>query len=329
VGIFSKLKSIYDRTYFQVDLVVKKIRNRTPEGLKEFTGRFVLPYLSLVIIASFVFASNFVQAAESSKEFLPNEKVMDLAPGEVAKVVNAIDPYTANYEEDAVQVVLAMKDQEYLGKPLIAETANTIIPETTRKSTITYTVEGGDTLSSIGWKYGLKISTIKSINGLGSDNIKPGQKLKLPPQDVSASYIASLSNKNVAGAQSPFRGTFGRPTSGWDMSQRFGHTSFERWHTGIDLTSRSGRNIFASASGRVSGVYRGWGGGYGNHIIISHGDGYSTLYGHLSQINVSSGQWVNQGQVIGIMGSTGWSTGVHLHFEIRKNGAAQNPLQYL
>lgn len=325
-GVFSNgVKLFYKAIRFQVEIILKKIRNRTPEKLKDFGQRFILPYLSIVLVVGFVLISNFIQGVESSREFLPNEKVMDLSPGEVAKTVNILSPYTSNIEEDSVHVALAMKDTDYLGKPLIAETAETKIDET-RKSTITYTVEGGDTLSSIGWKYGLKISTIKGANGLTSDNIRPGQKLKLPPQDLSSSALAKLS---AATTKTAFKGTFGKPVSGWDLSQGFGHTSFERWHTGVDFTSRSGKTIFASASGQVVATNRGWGGGYGNHLIISHGNGFTTLYGHLSQINVSKGQWVNQGQVIGIMGSTGWSTGVHLHFEIRKNNVPQNPLNYL
>lgn len=126
-----------------------------------------------------------------------------------------------------------------------------------------------------------------------------------------------------------FSGTFRSPTSGWHVSQVFGRTSYESWHTGIDLDSRSGTTLYAAASGKVIRTNRGWGGGYGNHIIIDHGDGFQTLYGHMASFSVSSGQWVNQGQVLGIMGSTGWSTGVHVHFEIRKNGSAVNPMNYL
>lgn len=320
-----------ERIISSLELFYKRLKNRTPEKLIDFSRRFVAPYLALFLIVAFVFTANLVHAAESFS-LAPNEEVLDLAPAEVAKTVTAIGPYTPVFEEDAVNVALAMKNEDYLGKPVITETQNTIIavPTTDRKTNLTYTVEGGDTISSIGWKYGLKISTIKVANGLSSDNIRPGQKLKLPPADLSANQLANLSgSRAVAGARTPFSGTFGRPTSGWFLSQYFGHTSFERWHTGIDLDSRSGRNIYASASGTISKVGRGWGGGYGNHIIINHGSGFSTLYGHLSQINVSPGQWVNKGQVIGIMGSTGWSTGTHLHFEIRVNGSAKNPLQYL
>ncbi len=79
----------------------------------------------------------------------------------------------------------------------------------------------------------------------------------------------------------------------------------------------------------VALVNWGWGGGYGNYVVIAHGNGFVTLYGHLSAISVSAGQAVGRGQVIGAEGSTGYSTGPHLHFEIRLNGVYQNPLSYL
>lgn len=325
--IFSKCNKLYQRICYRWTILCDKFRNRIPDKAKVFFRQIIVPYLSIVIVTGFVFLSNYVQAAEANAEPVFSDRLMDLNPAEVAQTVAVVAPYTPNFEEDSVQVALAMKDQSYVGKPLITETAQTAEQVGQRKAVVSYTVESGDTLSSIGWKYGLKIATIKSYNSLSSDNIRIGQTLRLPPQDLTASRLATISTSG--GTRSPFKGTFGRPTRGWHLSQYFGHTSFERWHTGIDLTSRSGTAILASASGRISAVRRGWGGGYGNHIIITHGDGFTTLYGHLSQINVSVGQWVNQGQQIGVMGSTGWSTGVHLHFEIRKNGKAQNPLSYL
>jgi murein DD-endopeptidase MepM/ murein hydrolase activator NlpD len=100
-------------------------------------------------------------------------------------------------------------------------------------------------------------------------------------------------------------------------------------HTGIDIANDLGTPIAAADAGVVSYVNYGWGGGYGNFVLITHGNGYATLYGHLSAIAVSAGQPVRRGQVIGAEGSTGYSTGPHLHFEIRLNGAYQNPLSYL
>lgn len=101
------------------------------------------------------------------------------------------------------------------------------------------------------------------------------------------------------------------------------------FHTGIDIGCAFGTPIGAADAGVVSYVNYGWGGGYGNFVLITHGHGYATLYGHLSSIAVSAGQGVRRGQVIGAEGSTGYSTGPHLHFEIRLNGAYQNPLSYL
>lgn len=316
----------------RLDIPLKKLQNRIPEGSITFFQRKVMPYLAIFLIALFTIIADIAKAAENSYVYIPDEEVMDLSPAEVAKTVSVIGPYTQKIEEDPLSVALAMEDKSYLGKPVLATTIITEEPKSDEKrtKTIVYTVEGGDTISSIAWKYNLKIASIKVTNSLSSDTIRPGQQLKLPPQDVDSATIANL-QKKVAGASArkDFSGTFRSPTNGWSLSQVFGHTSFESWHTGIDLDSRSGTTLYAAASGKVVRTNRGWGGGYGNHIIIDHGDGFQTLYGHMTSFSVSSGQWVNQGQVIGIMGSTGWSTGTHVHFEIRKNGSAVNPMNYL
>ena len=100
-----------------------------------------------------------------------------------------------------------------------------------------------------------------------------------------------------------------------------------RMHEGIDIGAGSGSPIHAAASGTV--IYCGWEGGYGNLVAIDHGGGLATAYGHQSSIAVSCGQTVSQGQTIGYVGSTGHSTGPHLHFEVRINGNAVDPLGYL
>ncbi len=135
-------------------------------------------------------------------------------------------------------------------------------------------------------------------------------------------------------------GRFGWPERG-PITQPFGCTTFlgepfdpncasGHTHTGIDIAAVFGTPIAAADSGVVSFVNTdGWGGGYGNYIIVTHGNGYATLYAHLSAVSVSVGQGVQRGQRIGAEGSTGFSTGPHLHFEIRFNGAYQNPLSFL
>ena len=166
------------------------------------------PYISIILIGAFVLVANFAHAAENVN-FVVSTEVMDLEPAEVASIVNNVDPYTPNYQEDAISVALAMKNDDYLGKPFVTETAKTVIEvpvqKDNRKNTINYTVDPNDTLSSIGWTYGLKIATIKSVNNLSSETIRPGQKLKLPPGDISPAAIKLAANnlrQKVAGASS-------------------------------------------------------------------------------------------------------------------------------
>lgn len=120
-------------------------------------------------------------------------------------------------------------------------------------------------------------------------------------------------------------GRFAWPVTAHSITSTFG----ERWnkmHKGIDMISADYR-ILAADGGRVS--FAGVKTGYGNCIVISHGNGYETLYGHLSRIDVKRGDKVERGESIGIMGDTGHSFGIHLHFEIHKNGSLQNPIKYL
>jgi murein DD-endopeptidase MepM/ murein hydrolase activator NlpD len=115
------------------------------------------------------------------------------------------------------------------------------------------------------------------------------------------------------------------PVSG-PMTSPFGWR-WGRMHEGIDIGVASGTPIRAAASGSV--IWCGWNGGYGNLVVIDHGGGIATAYAHQSSIAVSCGQSVSQGQVIGYIGSTGHSTGPHLHFEVRVNGGGVDPLGYL
>ncbi len=103
----------------------------------------------------------------------------------------------------------------------------------------------------------------------------------------------------------------------------------KKFHSGIDIAAASGTNIVAADSGTVILASYGYNGGYGNYIIINHSNGMTTRYAHCSALNVSVGQSVSRGQVIGKVGSTGASTGPHCHFEVRINGETQNPQDYV
>lgn len=111
---------------------------------------------------------------------------------------------------------------------------------------------------------------------------------------------------------------------GWRRHPILGYS---RFHAGIDFGASYGSTIRAAEAGKV--ILAGWYGGYGNTVIISHGGGMSTLYGHASQLYVSEGQTVQAGDAIAAVGSTGLSTGPHLHFEVRQDGEPVNPIAYL
>jgi murein DD-endopeptidase MepM/ murein hydrolase activator NlpD len=128
-------------------------------------------------------------------------------------------------------------------------------------------------------------------------------------------------------------GTYTWPTPGYTgitspYGMRFHPVLKEnRMHTGVDLRAPMGANIVAADSGTI--IQTGWMGGYGQVVIIDHGNQVSTLYAHQSKILVNTGDTVYKGQTIGKVGSTGWSTGPHLHFEVRINGKHTDPMQYI
>jgi murein DD-endopeptidase MepM/ murein hydrolase activator NlpD len=111
---------------------------------------------------------------------------------------------------------------------------------------------------------------------------------------------------------------------GWRMHPVLG---YRRFHAGLDFAGSYGSKIRAADSGTV--IFAGWYGGYGRAVIIDHGKGITTLYGHTSELYVTEGQTVERGQAIAAVGSTGLSTGPHLHFEVRRNGTPVNPADYL
>ena len=135
-------------------------------------------------------------------------------------------------------------------------------------------------------------------------------------------------NTNISGGTVKLGISLIKPVSGI-ISSRFGSRSSIRSsaHTGLDIAASTGTPIIAAASGTVT--FSGRKGSYGYLIVITHSNGVQTYYGHCSKLYVSAGTKVSQGQTIAAVGSTGNSTGPHLHFEIRVNGIAYNPQNYL
>ncbi|WP_426453648.1 LysM peptidoglycan-binding domain-containing M23 family metallopeptidase [Paenibacillus sp. S-38] len=169
-------------------------------------------------------------------------------------------------------------------------------------------------------KPGLKQVTYRTVTLNGTEaEVRPlGETVLADP----VPSVVVRGTKKVPGQGS---GSFASPVLEAKVTSVFGRR-WGRAHNGTDLISDR-REILASDGGKVS--FSGWKSGYGNTIVIDHGNGYETLYGHLSRISVKKGEGVEKGEKIGVMGSSGQSTGVHLHFEIRRNGKQLNPLQYI
>lgn len=182
-----------------------------------------------------------------------------------------------------------------------------------------------DRLPEVAAAYGAPADAVASVNNLGEKHILPeGLELFIPgakPQQLAADMDARYRLRGIFG--SPLTG---RITSTMGM-RKHPVGGFRGKHTGLDLAAPSGSRIAAAAAGTVTET--GEGEYIGKYAIIAHQDGYTTLYGHCSEVLVRSGQKVKKGQIIARVGMTGRTTGPHLHFEIRKNGAPQDPLAYL
>ena len=192
---------------------------------------------------------------------------------------------------------------------------------------IVHKVQSGENIYSIAKKYNVDAQNIlnwpyNTFADLETFSLTPGQTIFVPNGTVAEEKTAP--KPVFAQAQAGVKGTsnFIWPTTGIITTYPVS------WHMALDIANSSAPPILAADTGTV--VFSGcinW--GYGCHIIIDHGNGYQTLYGHMSRLDVQAGQTVSQGQQIGIMGSTGRSTGTHCHFEIRSGGTLLNPLNFL
>jgi LysM repeat protein len=201
---------------------------------------------------------------------------------------------------------------------------------------VLHDVQQGDTLETISADYGIPIEDIIAYE---ANNLEfpyrlypetqimvPGAVAEVfvwtPPQLSSVTGGTSREGSGVAPAIVG-TGTFVYPVSSRNFTQRFWYG-----HPGIDIALAQGSGVFAADTGTVT--FAGWNiYGYGNLIVVNHGNGYETFYGHLSGINVFPGQIVYQGNVIGAVGNSGNSSGPHIHFEIRTNGNQDDPCWYI
>lgn len=191
-------------------------------------------------------------------------------------------------------------------------------------SGVRYTVKKGDTLASIANKFSGLEEEIIRYNGLSdSSDLAIGSIIIVPNGEIPTETAPET--KVVKKSTSPARGTGVPEYAGYFLRPVIGGTRTQGLHgyNAVDLAAPAGTSVMASAQGMVViASAGGWNGGYGNYVVIEHANGTQTLYAHLQTVNVSRGATVGQGDVIGSVGSTGRSTGYHLHFEIR---GAKNP----
>jgi murein DD-endopeptidase MepM/ murein hydrolase activator NlpD len=205
-----------------------------------------------------------------------------------------------------------------------------------------HTTLAGETVADIAARYEVDPSVVYNVWNDLEEDVQPteGQLLVVPggkgdevewdpppvvPMPGPAGLVyGSCGGVTYSGAGA--NGWFLLPTGSREVSGWYFHDPRNPTHIGLDYRCRTGDPIMAADSGLVT--IAGWNGGYGIMVQVDHGNGFVTRYGHFSSIAVGCGQAVNQGDLLGYCGSTGWSTGAHLHFEIRLNNIPQDPLLY-
>jgi murein DD-endopeptidase MepM/ murein hydrolase activator NlpD len=186
---------------------------------------------------------------------------------------------------------------------------------------VLHTVRSGESIVAIASRHGVAVNTILDVNDLPNESVTEGQVLFIPGGQMNNTELRIVLGELFAWP------TQGRFSSGFGMRPD-PFTGQRRFHNGIDIANRPGTPIRAAASGRVVHVEEQIA-NYGRFVIIRHADGFQTLYAHMNSFNVRLGQSVSRGQQIGTMGSTGRSTGPHLHFSVIHNGTFVNPMRYL
>jgi murein DD-endopeptidase MepM/ murein hydrolase activator NlpD len=363
---FTKFLIVYHSNKTKlVGIHIEKAKNTSVKALMHRRGRFqkhivhssIISLASVGILSSGVMgsdsllASSFPGAAENDPRIIQTfdpdangvslDSIMDFKTSVSEKPRSEIIEYEVKSGETLSQIAekfgistdtikwandMSTKDSIKPGQKL------KILPVTG----VAVTTKKGDTLEGLAKKYQAEADAILQFpfNNISDDlKLKVGDLVFIPdgqppevktPSNRSTKYIAQSPTANSSAFSAPNGAAFIWPTTFQQLTTRFAW-----WHPGIDMANRSAPGVAASDGGAV--VVAGWpdGYGYGNRVVIDHGNGYRTLYAHLSNIYVSVGQKVSRGQAIGQMGNTGRSTGTHLHFEIHYKGIAINPLAIL
>ncbi|MBD3365756.1 peptidoglycan DD-metalloendopeptidase family protein [candidate division WWE3 bacterium] len=373
--------------------------NKMLNALKLFTkacGTYIVAKMHQLIKAFFSLFTGSIRLVNLSKEFLTAKLIW--SRGRLGRPIAtffvmsaAFIVFTFGEVFNSTRFVSSQElNPDYLASTTDIiprkNTALTTVPDSRKRAeSFAYTVQGGDTLSSIGNRFKISVDALKYVNNLTDNSILSvgdeitippvsglihtvesgdtlssiAQKYDVPPQAVADfNYILDTSSLAlgtelvIPGASVPtpvvpvtpsIPGTVPGTTTPtpaptpsstycvWPTSVRIITQYFTWYHNGIDIASPAGTAmppLFACTGGVVT--RSGWDPwGLGLHIRIDHGNGYETVYGHMSRLDVGYGESVSRGQMIGLLGNTGRSTGPHVHFMVKYGGVAQNPLNYM
>lgn len=349
---FAKLwyQFVYQRGY-KLFLVFERVKGFITRLLYRQRGRFSRPFIHISMGGLIALGVTLAPVLADSFPGVSNDPWSDVPPSSVVREVtddgtatvvsDKVRDKVVEYEVQPGDTVSVIADKFGIDSDTIRwennlASVNSIKPGQSLRilpvSGINHKVARGETIYSIAKKYNANPQAIVDFpfNNF-SDNetfaLDVGQTLIVPdgvkPNQIPWSPTLAVSRRTPDAGAVSATGQFVWPVGGL-ITQRY-----VWYHKGIDIANSSLPGILAADSGRI--VVAGWidNTGYGNRIIIDHGNGYQTLYAHLSRIYVTVGQTVNRGDTIGQEGSTGRSTGPHLHFEVRKSGVAVDPLQYL
>ncbi len=324
------------------DLLVRKLiwsRGKLGRPLANFV---ILGFAFLVFMFGEVFnRTSFVSGGEVSPDYLEN--VNDIIPN--MNIATTTLPEERKRTEAFVYTVVvgdtlsgigakfkistdALKYVNSLSDNSILKVGQTVtIPPV---SGLTHKIASGDSLESIASKYQVPSQAIADFNYiLDTSKLVVGTELVIPGAKVPEPVIPIIPTAPVLLPQ------YGAATPSssycvWPSTVRVITQYYSWYHNGVDIATPFGRSmppLFACTSGVVTRA--GWDPfGLGLHVRIDHGNGYETVYGHMSRVDVGYGERVGRGSVLGVMGSTGRSTGPHVHFMVKFNGIAQNPLDY-
>ncbi|PIS32125.1 hypothetical protein COT40_01715 [Candidatus Peregrinibacteria bacterium CG08_land_8_20_14_0_20_41_10] len=274
----------------------------------------------------------FLSSSENSRKHLSDVMEYTVRPGDTLSTI----AYRFGISVSTLTAVNEISNQNRLkiGQKLLVLPVDGLL----------YVAQKDDTLDTIAKKFQVSKTLITEQNRLEGKIISTGLALIIPgAKKINLRVASKTTSSRVASVSLPPQTTKKQAVSftpaldknfAWPVYRGTITQQFSRYHPALDISSQKGKatGIYAAMAGRVIKVASGWNGGYGNMIMIDHGNGIKTLYAHLSSFFVKTDDYVSQGQLIAHMGNSGrvyGKTGIHLHFEIINNGKKTNPLSSL